>query len=212
MRGGTRPRQRGFSIIELMLAMAGTVVIFGIVVLGTQRAFGTWRATVSDTELERIAVRSLDRVVATLADASIATIADDLAAPTGGASITFQAFGPAADGTATLGPAVTFAWSSDPNDPEDGADNDGDGLVDEGRIVRTDTTGNSVVLVQNVTAYLDGETSNSMDDNGNGLIDERGFCFELDGRELTVRLTLSKRNAEGEIVTRSAESAVRLRE
>jgi type II secretory pathway pseudopilin PulG len=207
-----RRRIGGFSLVELLVALAGTAAVFGIVVLGTNRAFGTWKATVKETEVERLAARSADRVVAMLSDASLATIADDLAAPNGGSSITYQAFGPAADGTATLENSVTLSWVADASDAADGVDNDGDGLTDEGTIVRTDASGARTELVRNVAGYLDGETNNSIDDNGNGLIDERGFCLELDGRRLTVRLTLQALDEDGSVVSKSAESVVRLRD
>ncbi len=37
--------------------------------------------------------------------------------------------------------------------------------------------------------FLEGEIQNGMDDNGNGLIDERGFSIDIRGGYATVRLT-----------------------
>ena len=38
--------------------------------------------------------------------------------------------------------------------------------------------------------YLQGEIPNGVDDNGNGLIDENGLAFSLDGTKVTIRLSL----------------------
>jgi hypothetical protein len=178
--------------------------------IGTQSAFGTWQGTVSGTEVARNANSAMDRMASILADAGLTTIADDLSAPTGASGFTFQVRKGYADGAITWGPATTLAWVSDPMDPRDDVDNDGDGLVDEGEILLTDTNGLRAVLVRHVTEYLDGESDGGGDDNGNGLEDEQGLSFELDGNRLHIRLTLAKVGADGELVTRSAESVLRL--
>lgn len=205
-----RRRCAGLSAIEMAVAVSGTAVLFGLVAIGTDRAFDTWQGTVSGTEVERTTNSAMDRMVGILADAGLTTIADDLSAPTGGSAMTFRVRTGYAGGAVVWGPATTIGWTSDPNDPRDDADNDNDGLVDEGQVVMSDTTGLNAVLVQNVAEYLDGETDASGDQNGNGLEDEQGLSFELSGERLTIRLTVCRVGADGKLVTRSAESALRL--
>jgi hypothetical protein len=66
-----------------------------------------------------------------------------------------------------------------------------------------------VVLARGVPERLEGETENGEDDNGNGLVDEPGLCFALEGTELSVRLTVARRLANGgPVVRQSAETVV----
>jgi len=206
----SRRSRRGISLVETTIALSGTVMIIGLVSVGTGRAFDTWRSTVSGTEAELSAGLAVDRIVSRLTDAGLTTIADDLSAPAGGSSVTFQARNGFASGAITWGPETTIAWVSDPGDPRDDVDNDGDGLVDEGQIMMTDSDHGSVVLIRNVTEYLERETDDNSDENGNGLIDEQGFSLELDDDLLHIRLTIAKRGANGEMVTRSSESSLRI--
>jgi hypothetical protein len=103
----------------------------------------------------------------------------------------------------------------DPDDANDGLDNDGDGLIDEGRVVLIRDSGGAdeqtVVLCSDVREYLEGESADGTDQNGNGLIDERGLCFELAAGRLTIRLTLEVLDAEGRHATRTVETTVHLR-
>jgi type II secretory pathway pseudopilin PulG len=57
---------------------------------------------------------------------------------------------------------------------------------------------------------LEGELANGRDDNGNGLIDERGLSFTLDGDTVTIRLTLERQTRHG-LTTRTVETTVTLR-
>jgi hypothetical protein len=68
-----------------------------------------------------------------------------------------------------------------------------------------------LLLTNSVRSYAEGEVGNGADDNGNGLVDERGLSFELLGRTLTIRLTLEHRDPRGRVLTRTATTSVRLR-
>lgn len=48
-----------------------------------------------------------------------------------------------------------------------------------------------------------GEIANGLDDNGNGLVDEPGFCMTLEGDVLTLNLTLQGEDGAGIMLTRS---------
>jgi hypothetical protein len=67
------------------------------------------------------------------------------------------------------------------------------------------------VLTHWVRELLEGEEENGIDDNGNGLVDERGFCVERFGETLVVRLTLQRADAEGHLLTRTAVTSTRVR-
>jgi hypothetical protein len=69
----------------------------------------------------------------------------------------------------------------------------------------------TVILCRNVRELAEGETANGLDDNGNGLVDEKGLCFDLSEGNLSLRLTVERRDPNHQLVTRSFESSVWLR-
>jgi hypothetical protein len=58
---------------------------------------------------------------------------------------------------------------------------------------------------------LEGESTNGEDDNGNGLIDEDGLSFVLEGERVVIRLTLNRRESDGRTVPHTVESVVTCR-
>ncbi len=116
------------------------------------------------------------------------------------------------------GPTERLVFEYDPGDPDDGADNDGDGLVDEGRVVWIENPGvageRRAVLCSSVLEWLAGETpGNLADENGNGLTDERGFCVEFVGTSglALVHLSLERLDREGHRIAHTVSRAVTLR-
>jgi hypothetical protein len=59
-----------------------------------------------------------------------------------------------------------------------------------------------------VSPLLEGELVNGVDDNGNGLIDEDGLSFVLEGDRVVIRLTLRRPEVDGRTVTETVESIV----
>lgn len=68
-----------------------------------------------------------------------------------------------------------------------------------------------VVWTNLVAPFLEGEVPNGLDDNGNGLIDEQGLNFVLDGNSVRIRLTLQDMDRQGEFVQRTVETTVTCR-
>ena len=68
-----------------------------------------------------------------------------------------------------------------------------------------------VVWANEVGALLEGEIDNGVDDNGNGLVDEQGLSFELDGNSVVIRLSLQRQVPGGPPVTETIESIVTCR-
>jgi type II secretory pathway pseudopilin PulG len=121
-----------------------------------------------------------------------------------------------AGGAVALGPLERIQFENSPGDPNDGLDNDGDGLVDEGRAVWIENPGQAterrVTLVDWVAEAQAGELlGNNLDDNGNGLVDEGGLSLEYDANRVTVRLTVQRPGPEGSIITRSMQRTIALR-
>ena len=104
----------------------------------------------------------------------------------------------------------------EPDDPDDGVDNDGDGLVDEGQVVLIERFGLAgqarTVLATGVRETPEGEIpGNLADDDGNGVADDRGLSFQLNGDLLTVRLTLAARDPDGAPLVVTVRRTVALR-
>ena len=79
------------------------------------------------------------------------------------------------------GANAQVVWSQNPGDP------------DERRVVWSNV----------VRPFLEGEIQNGTDDNQNGLIDEKGLNFTLQGNRVTIRLTLERaRNAGSDLCGR----------
>ena len=62
-----------------------------------------------------------------------------------------------------------------------------------------------------VSPLLAGETVNGVDDNGNGLVDEDGLSFVLEGDSVRIRLTIQRPEVDGRTVPQSVESVVYIR-
>lgn len=100
-----------------------------------------------------------------------------------------------------------------PGDPDDGVDNDGNGVVDDCRVVWVRFPGTAdelrTVVCNRVPESLAGEVEgNLVDDNGNGLVDERGLALDFVDAGVRIRLTVVERDRERRSVVRTAERVV----
>jgi hypothetical protein len=204
-------RQAGLTIVEVVIVaivlstvLASTVGV--MVTTGDTLASGT-----SVAALEARANRVLDRVQGELLQAGVTTIA--VADPGEYPALDYRRGIGYADKEVVWGRPRRIEFR--PAEAVDGIDNDNDGLVDEGEIVWISEPGEPtervVTLATGIRAYLEGEFPNGADDNGNGLIDERGLSFELQGNTLLVRISVESRDAKGRPLVRTAMTAIRLR-
>ncbi len=65
-----------------------------------------------------------------------------------------------------------------------------------------------VVWSKLVAPFLEGEIPNGVDDNNNGLVDEKGLSFVIDGNAVTIRLTLQMPMEEDNILLQTVETTV----
>jgi hypothetical protein len=166
-------------------------------------------------QLEAQATATIERMVIELSTVGLETVAPDPLPGVGCDGIQYLQATGMKDGVIEWTPLRRLAFEYEVGETNDGLDNNGNGLVDEGRIVLTEDVGRpgerSHVLTRWVRELSDGEEQNGLDDNGNGLVDERGFFLERIGETLVVRLTLQKLSAEGNLMSRTARTSVRLR-
>ena len=207
----------GFTIPEVVIAVALLVLLLSSAILAASGGLGAFRATQLDVDLESRGRRALDRVALELLCTGTSELQPD---PTGqfgaGARNLPLLFRPAAglNGTAVVwGDQNQLAFEDEPGEVNDGLDNDGNGLIDDGMLVLTrDMGGNEkrVVLCHGVRELLEGEDANGADDNGNGVTDEAGFNVHRVGDVLFLRLSLEEAGEQGNVV-RTLETSVRLR-
>jgi hypothetical protein len=212
-RKGARSRA-GTSLVEMavVLALIGTA-------FGSLLALGSQSTKLVDTgivhsEMEVQARRALERLSRELASSRPTSLG---AVPMSPGSAAFAAFDRVAAIRADDG---RITWSTSrielryaPEEVDNGLDDDGNGLVDEGVLVlvldESSATELELVLARNVAEHLEGEIpGNFIDDNGNGLIDERGAAFERVGADIRLHLTLEALNGERRRVTRTLTTTV----
>jgi hypothetical protein len=128
----------------------------------------------------------LDKVTRALYGSTRESIQPLLAVPLYASRLTFQIPFGVEDGNVVLGPIEAIGLAAD--DP---------GVL---HWIRDPDTKDEfrVVWSNRVRPFLEGELQNGLDDNDNGLIDEQGLTFVIDGRAIRVRLTIGR---DGETVT-----------
>lgn len=205
----------GFSLVELVTSIVLIVAVMGSILLmgiTTDRAYDTGTA---DSRIESQVRTTLDRIVEELRTAHRETF---LPAPRDGeasSTLTYQRTLGVENGRVALSAPRRLEFEYEPGEIDDGLDNDGDGLVDEGQLVLTENVGEDderrLVLTRWVPELLEGELPGEEDDNGNGMVDERGFVAEWRGETLILHLTLTIPDADGNAWTRTGRTSVRIR-
>jgi prepilin-type N-terminal cleavage/methylation domain-containing protein len=210
-----RRQSAGFSLIEMMITVSLLSLVIGSVALLGNSNDRAYRTGAMAAYLEAKAAATTDQIVADLAIAGLESLSPDPIPGVGADSIQYlQATGLTA-GEVEWSSLRRLAFEYEIGELDDGLDNNGNGLIDEGRVILTEDVGGpdekSHVLTRWVREQFDGEEANGVDDNGNGLVDERGFFVERIGETLVVRLTLQRLNAEGLPMNRTARTSTRLR-
>lgn len=206
-----RQRQAGMTLYEITVSFTVTVIILGGMLVILQSSVASTRLTTARSLLDDRASSVVRQLAEELSQARAATMspADP---PLGTDALEFQVATGFAGGSPVWGNTTRIEFQYSPDDPNDGVDNNGNGMIDEGRIVRRDDFGllseTRTVLVTGVAEFLAGETANNADDNGNLLLDERGLSFERDGAELIIRLTLQGVTSNGVLLQRTVETSV----
>lgn len=208
-----RNSRRGFTFIEVVVSLTLLSVIVGAVVMVSSSSTTAMGFTTMRTSVQDKARRALDRVVDEVTNSSSTVMVPD---PDGfGADdVLFQTVEGVTGQVIDWGPQKRLAFQYATGEVDDGLDNDGDGLVDEGVLVFTRDVGGpsqrTSVWCTNVRELLEGELPNGLDDNGNGLVDEAGFSIERNGNLLLIRLTVEKTNYRGDSAMNTVETAVRI--
>jgi len=214
-----RRQQRcaGFTLIELIFSTTLVVSLIGGIALVTVGSTGAVREGLSQGEVDQLAGRVLDRLVDEFESSLRGSLNPEPLLTTSSSERIEYAQNQGWNGTNIVqGTTRAIELEYAPGEADNGLDDDGDGLVDQGRVILVLDPGGAneqrTTLAKGVAEYLAGEVPDGVnDENGNGLVDERGLCFALDGNELTIRLTLRRSSLDGRIYESTAESSVFLR-
>ena len=220
MRARRQRRRAGFTMLELTIAGTLLIVVLGGLGVALQRGLGMFRQSTANQETDGRLDRALERIQRELLGASANSLAPDLTTVVGNPTtwsnaLEFQLATGWAGGAQTLGDVQRIELRLDRGELDNGLDDDGDGLVDDQEVVLIRDFGGldeqEVVLFTDVAEFLEGEDpGDGDDDNGNGLEDESGLAFDLDGDTLNVRLTVGRNGPQGLILrTRTASLSLR---
>jgi hypothetical protein len=205
----------GFTLIEVLLGaflMSGLLLVAGF---ATDRCMTLFRQRRASQAVTANASRILHRVAGELAFARRLSLQPATIETQGSSALLFQESLGVTDGDVVWSPMITMRWEREPSELDDGADNDGDGLVDEGQAVWIENEGfaseRRVILGHDLCEFLPGETFDGADEDDDGLIDERGLCFSIDGDVLTIRLGLLGQGVDGRPIVKVAQTSVFIR-
>lgn len=205
----------GMTVLELLLAMTLLAAVLGVPAMLLRSGSSAYAVENASAETAELARSGIDRI-ATRLETSIATSFGATAITSN--SVTYQrSLGFLIGSLGPLpGPTETIQFEYTATDPDDGIDNDGDGLIDEGRAVWLENPGAAnerrVSLVEGVVETFPGEIpGNGVDDNANGMVDESGLWFEVQPGRITVFLAISRPGPGGSIVTRQLQRDIAFR-
>lgn len=205
----------GFSLVELMISFTVLAALLGAAMTTVLRGKATYDQGMTIGALEAQARQTLDRIVVEFAGALRGSLNPNPVGANGTTTCDFRKCEGFAGGGMVQSTLNSVRLRPNPADPNDGIDNNSNGLVDECEVVLMRNVGaadqQTIPLAGFVREYLQGETPNGADENGNGLVDERGLCFSINNDTLTIRLTLEALDTERRVITRSVETAIHIR-
>jgi hypothetical protein len=205
----------GLTLVEVMIAALMLVIFLGGIGIATKSSTSSFRQSNTESTLEASSHRALNRIVDELAYAERDALSPEPDPPLGSSSLEFHVCQGATGDVVDWGPLTRIEFALEAGEVDDGLDNNGNGLVDEGIVLRTLDVGGanerSVVLCHDVRELADDEQLDDDDDNGNGLNDEAGLAFSVEGDVLTVRLCLERLDPHQRPITKTVTTSVRVR-
>jgi prepilin-type N-terminal cleavage/methylation domain-containing protein len=204
-------RTSGHTLVEVMVVVTVMAIFLSAVGLISMRTSSAFQEGSRAAALDAGLHRAVELIARELEDAGREMLDPVPTLPLGSSTLGFNAVEDYTD-TIVWGPARRIAWEREPGEVDDGLDNDGDGLVDEGRVVWCELPDQPDerrrVLVSGVMELDQGELANMLDDDKDGLIDERGLAFVMEGDVLRVQLSIQGVDEDGHVRTRSAGTSI----
>lgn len=197
-RGRTRGI-RGITLLEVLIGVGLLALVFGNIYMVLGRSAKTYTVQTDNAEADAHVRRTLDRITMALVGADYESLFNAMQSPLAADEINYRTCLGVNDGlevwsdpqriamTVDKGRQVT--WFEDP------------GEVDQRRVAWSNW----------VREWFAGEVPNGIDDNGNGLTDEAGLSFDVEGKLIRIQLTIEKPGPDGKTIVRKLESKVTCR-
>ena len=205
----------GYTLVEVSLATVILTVALGSLTLFTRTSSSALHSGASQTELDAQLRRVLRQVSAELLPSGLSVITPQPFPAEGGSEITYRRSEGQINGRIRWGAPRRFAFALENGELDDGLDNNGNGLADEGVLRWTIDLGlpteQTVTLCHGVRELGRREEDNDLDDDQDGRVDEPGLAFQLEGGTLRMSLTFERRDASGLPVAQTLETAVQPR-
>jgi prepilin-type N-terminal cleavage/methylation domain-containing protein len=194
----TRGRRSGFTLLEMMITLVVVALIFGNIAMVMRSSQSAYQQQSSTSDLDIQADQTLDHVALALMSARLQSLDPTANAPAYHSSLQF---------VQSLGVENGQVVVSDPERVEM--------VVDQGKVVwkqRPDQLDERMIVWSRwVSDFLEGEIPNGIDDNGNGLVDEKGLAFVIVGSQVTIHLTLERTEPGGKTILQSRSTVVACR-
>ena len=214
-RGKGKSPERGLTLLDMAVGTSIFALLIGSAVTAARQGREAVKSASVNASVEAKVRRGLDRIARELVGVAGGSLTPAPDPFFGTDSLEFSEVASVVNGVPVLGPSQLIEFRYDNGELDDGIDNDGDGLIDEGRVVLDrdvdDDDEPVIVLCRNVRELLEGEEADGDDTNGNGVIDESGFNVFRDGDVLTLRLTVEEPSDDVGTIARTLTTAVRLR-
>jgi len=184
----TPGRKTGFTLVEIVIALTILTLIIINISMVTESGSLAARAGAFQSKLDDEADLTLDRISLALMSSSAASVYPQTPAPAHTSEVNYSiSLGVGAGGEMISGDLERIKWMQKPGVP--------------GRVMWVENPGlateRHVVWSNWVPAIFQDEILNGNDDNGNGLADEAGLAFDMDGAEVNIHLTVERINPNG---------------
>jgi len=183
-----RPKNAGVSLMELMIAIVIVAILTVMTYVLLFASIQSFSAGVTAAALNGQARDLLERLFAEIVDAGISSLQPPF--PNGSSSLTFQRNLGYSAGALTFDTPATLSFAYAPGEANDGIDNNNDGRIDEGRLMRI-KDGDTVVLSNDLA--------------------EGGIAFTQNGNAIRIVVTLEKVESPGRVLRTVSEVTVQVR-
>ncbi len=191
-----KTEQSGFSLLEVMIVTVILIIVLGGIFEVLLSGLNTYNESSIMTEVHTHARRIIDSVANEIQGAGLSTIYPiPPESGTGTSTISFQTATGYSAGAIQWSDVITISFEYEAGESDNGADDNGNGLIDEGVVKRT------------VTDSGGGTTSKIL----GHWVEEDGLSFNLRLDVLTIALKLKKKGYKGDPWTTTLTTAVQIK-
>ncbi|MBK7645587.1 MAG: hypothetical protein IPJ19_21565 [Planctomycetes bacterium] len=192
-------RKLGFTAVEVVVAVVLGGLVLGnvLMVLSDTRERFASENVAKDVDAE--ARRSLDRIALQIMGAVRQQLYTQVSAPLSADSINYTTVVGVQNGQPVISELQRIAMTGEQAGAVSWYQNPGQ------------ENEKHVIWSRDLRSFCEGELPNGIDDNGNGLIDEKGLSFEVDGPMVRITLTIERPGKDGKPVTKTLETRVTCR-